>query len=390
MRILAALSGGVDSAVAAARLQRGGADVVGVHLRTGVESDGEGGGGSRSCCGADDARDARAVATRLGIPFYVVDVADAFTGVVAAFVASYAAGETPNPCVACNRDVKFGRLLEIARGLGCDAVATGHYARRIERPGGRIRLLRAFDDRKDQSYVLYALDQAQLRAARFPLGDDRKPDVREEARGLGLTVADKRDSQELCFVPSGDYRRFLRENAPAALVPGEIADEDGRIIGRHDGAAGFTRGQRRGLPAVGSPRYVTDVDAVSGRVTVGPRAAALEDRVHVADVNWVDREDPGGGPRLAVSARIRHAAPAEPAHLQPVAEGRAEVTFERPVFAPAPGQALVAYEGDAVLCGGRILADRKSAGAPADPAQPGSERAREGRTLPPRERTTSF
>jgi tRNA-specific 2-thiouridylase len=356
MRILAALSGGVDSAVAAARLVDQGADVVGVHLRTGVEADGQAAAGHRSCCGADDARDARAVAARLGVPFYVVDVRDAFGRVLDAFVGAYAGGLTPNPCIDCNRHVKLGRLRDIAAGLGAEAVATGHYARREVTATGRVRLMRPADLRKDQTYVLYALSQEQLRAARFPLADATKDDVRREAAARGLPVAAKPDSQELCFVPSGDYRAWLREHAPGVLVPGEVVDEDGRTVGRHDGAAGFTVGQRRGLPATGRARYVAAVDAPEGRVTVAPREGLLRRRVRVEALNWVDLDDPGTGTAFEVEARIRHAAPLQAGTLAVTGAGTAEVAFRDPVFAPAPGQALVAYRDGAVLCGGVIRA----------------------------------
>lgn len=368
MRVLAALSGGVDSAVAAARLVRAGRDVVGVHLRTGVESDGESAGGARSCCGADDARDARQVAGALDIPFYVVDVADAFLQVTDDFVAAYAAGETPNPCVICNKYVKFGRLLEIARGLGAARVATGHYARVSDAPGGRRRLQRAVDPSKDQSYVLYSLSQEQLAAAEFPLGGTPKSEIREEARRLAIHVADKRDSQDLCFVPGGDYRAYLRENAPDALVPGEFVDSDGAVIGRHEGAAGFTIGQRKGLPAVGEPRYVADVRASDGQVTVAARQELMRQYVGVVDVNWIETDAPPEGTSVRIEARIRHASSAKPAALRVLAGGAVEVRFDEPVFAPARGQALVAYvEDQVVLCGGRILTatDTPTRAAPA-------------------------
>ncbi|MDJ0974295.1 MAG: tRNA 2-thiouridine(34) synthase MnmA [Planctomycetota bacterium] len=359
MRVLCALSGGVDSAVAAARLVRDGHDVVGVHLRTGVEADGQAAGGTRSCCGADDARDARQVAAALDIPFYVVDVADAFRAVTDDFVAAYASGATPNPCVICNKEVKFGRLVEIARGLGAAAVATGHYARLETRADGRVRLRRAVDASKDQSYVLYPLSQAQLAAARFPLGDTPKEDIRREAEALDLHVAGKRDSQDLCFVPDGDYRRYLAEHAPDVLVPGEVVDETGRVVGTHDGAAGYTIGQRRRLPAMGTPHYVKAVDAEAGRVTIAGRDALEKRVVGVVNVNWVDCDAPEPGASFAVHARIRHAGAAEAGTLRVLPHGQVEVHFDAPVFAPARGQALVAYvENDVVLCGGTILAAR--------------------------------
>ncbi len=361
MRVLIALSGGVDSAVAAARLKREGAEVVAVHYRTGVTgTDPEAPVAARSCCGVDDARDARAVAARLGIPFYVVDVSEEFQSkVVGAFVAAYLGGTTPNPCIACNQLVKFGRLGTFARELGAEAVATGHYARTAARADGGVRLLRGLDLRKDQSYVLYGLDQAQLALARFPLGDARKDDVRAEARGLGLGVAEKPDSQELCFVPTGDHRAVLEERAPGTLRPGPIVHRDGRELGTHGGAAAFTVGQRRGLGvAAGEPLYVETVEPDANRVRVAPRAALLRTEVRFGPVHAVDvdpSQGPGGGP-YRVEVRIRHAMAPVAGTLDWGEDGTGTVRFEEPVFAPAPGQALVAYRGEAVLCGGPILA----------------------------------
>ena len=359
MRIVAAISGGVDSAVAAARLVEAGADVVGLHLRTGVEADGAAAGGARSCCGADDARDARAIADQLGIPFYVVDVREAFATVIDDFVASYAAGRTPSPCVLCNQRVKFGRLLEIARTLGAERVATGHYARVEQADNGRMRLLRSRDASKDQTYMLFRLSQAQLHAAQFPLGDTPKADVRAEARARGLGIHDKPDSQELCFLPAGGPRAFLKERAPDAFVPGAFVDGE-RVVGSHDGAVGYTLGQRRGLPAVGSPRYVTGVEPEAGRVTIGSREDLLGRTVDFDDVNWIDAPDAAsaGLPRR-VAARIRHAGAPTAGTLQATNIGSLQVQFDEPVFAPAPGQALVAYVDDAVLCGGTIEPSRE-------------------------------
>ncbi len=362
MRILAAISGGVDSAVAAARLVREGADVVGVHLRTGVESDGEAAGGARSCCGADDARDARAIAAQLGIPFYVVDVADAFTGVINEFVESYAAGRTPIPCVACNRDVKFGRLREIAAGLGAGVVATGHYARLDRTPEGRMRLLCAADVRKDQTYMLHQLDQAQLASARFPIGDTVKDEVRDEAAALGFEVATKPDSQELCFIPAAGHRAFLRERTPDSFVSGSFHDADGNEVGAHDGAIGFTIGQRKGLPAVGEPRYVSRVDPTAGRVDIAPRAALMSRVATVRGVNWIDCAPPAPGTIIDAQVRHRHAAPLRSAAITVAGPATLRVAYAEPVFALTPGQALVAYRDGAVLCGGTID------GVPADEA----------------------
>jgi len=354
MRILVAISGGVDSAVAAARLVHEGADVVGVHLRTGVSHAGETAGGARSCCGAEDARDARAVAARLDIPFYVVDVQEAFAGVIDEFVAEYVAGRTPIPCVRCNTDVKFGRLRDVARGFGAETVATGHYARTACGADGRWRLLCAADERKDQTYMLYQLDQEQLAGACFPLGASQKGEVRAEARALGLDVADKPDSQELCFISAAGHRAFLRERAPEAVVPGVFEDAAGGEVGRHGGALGFTRGQRKGLPALGEPRYVEAVEPRTGRVTIAPRGALLQRDVTVRRVNWIDQEVPCPATRLEVHVRHRHAAPPRPAVIEVLEGGDLQVRYAEPAFALTPGQALVAYTGTHVLCGGTI------------------------------------
>ena len=359
MRVLCALSGGVDSAVAAARLHSGGAEVVGVHYRTGaVAADAGAAASSRSCCGVDDARDARAVAAVLGIPFYVVDVSDAFlSDVVGGFLAAYAAGRTPNPCVACNGSVKFGRLRELAAAFSAEAVATGHYARTEPREGGGVRLLRGVDARKDQSYVLATLAQDQLAIARFPLGGSRKEEVRAEARARGLPVADKPDSQELCFVPDGDVRGALKALRPALAREGDVVSADGRVLGRHDGAAGFTVGQRRGLGvAAAAPLHVTAVDPASGRVTVGAREACLKRTVFLEDPNWVDEPPPPAGARrtFRVEARIRHAAAPLKATLEARGDGVLAVAFDEPAFAPSPGQLLVAYRGEAVLVAGEM------------------------------------
>jgi tRNA-specific 2-thiouridylase len=363
VRIVAALSGGVDSAVAAARLRDEGADVVGVHYRTGVESaHASAAARSRSCCGADDARDARAVAAALGVPFYVLDVSEAFSSAVLdAFVAAHAEGRTPNPCVDCNRRVKFGRLADLARGFGAEAVATGHYARLCRGEGGRPRLLRGVDARKDQSYVLAGLGVEQLSRARFPLGGSTKEEVRAEARARGLPVAEKPDSQELCFVPGGDHRAVLAERAPGLLREGDLVDAAGNVLGRHAGAAGFTLGQRRGhRVAAASALHVTAVDARANVVTLGPRQACLRRTVTVSGLNALDA-DPAAwaeGEAHEVEARVRHAQPVVAATATRVAPGLVEATFSEPVFAPAAGQAFVAYRGDAVLFAGTLESSR--------------------------------
>ncbi len=353
-RLVVALSGGVDSAVAAALLVEAGHDVVAVHVRTGVETDG-GAAGGRSCCGVDDARDAREVAARLGIPFYVVDAREAFGAhVLGPFVAAYAAGLTPNPCVACNQHVKFGRLLELATGLGAAAIATGHYARCEALPSGRHALRRAADPRKDQTYVLHGLDQAQLSRAVFPLGGLTKAEVRARARALGLPVADKPDSQELCFVPDGDVRGWLARAAPGRAVPGEFLEGDGRVAGTHASALGFTRGQRRGLPALGTPRYVARVEPLAGRVHLAPREALLDGWLEARPTLWSAEAEPPPGTLREVAVQVRHAAAPVPGLLRVLAPGHVGVELSTPVFGAAEGQALVAYVGDQLLCGGPL------------------------------------
>lgn len=360
--MLAAISGGVDSAVAAARLVDAGHDVVGVHLRTGVLADAAAAGGARSCCGLDDARDARQVAATLGIPFYVVDVQEAFRSVVEDFKDAYLAGRTPMPCVLCNRDVKFGRLLEVADELGASHLATGHYARSAPGAGGRMRLLVARDRDKDQTYMLFRVGEAERRRALFPIGDSLKADVRAEAARRGLAVAQKPDSQELCFLPpTGGPRAFLQREVPAAVVAG-VFHEDGREVGRHDGALGFTIGQRQGLPARGERRYVRSLDVKRGVVEIAPRDALLESVVVGTDAAWVDVPNAAAlaGP-VRVDARIRHAGSAVPAWLEARGPDAFALAFDEPVFAPAPGQAVVAWVGDAVLVGGAIAPVAKPA-----------------------------
>ncbi len=357
MRILAALSGGVDSAVAAARLVDAGHEVIAVHLRTGVEADGGSTGGSRSCCGLDDARDARAIAARLGIPFHVVDAREAFGAIQDAFRAEYERGRTPLPCVLCNRDVKFGRLAEVAAWCGAQAIATGHYARRAPGARGRWRLLTARDEARDQTYMLCRLDETQRSLARFPLGDSLKAAVRDEAKRRGLPVHDKPDSQELCFLPAeGGVRGWLRSVGADVDRPGDLVEE-GSVVGRHEGALGYTRGQRHGLPALGVRRYVHRVDPGSGVVEVAPREALETREVRARDVVWIDvpHADALVG-AVRVRARIRHAGPPASGWLDVPAADTIRVRFDEPVFAPAAGQALVTYVGDAVLSAGTIEA----------------------------------
>ncbi len=360
------MSGGVDSSVAAALLCRDGVDVVGVWMRlhdvadTYSES-------RRSCCSADAADDARRVAGQLGIPFHILNLEKAFGhGVLEPFLHAYQAGETPSPCVDCNSTVKFGALLGQARHLfGCAAVATGHYARvatTIDPGTGatRYRLLAGRDPDKDQSYFLYGLGQGQLAHTRFPLGELTKPQVRALAHEYGLATAAKPESQEICFVPGGDYRTALRDRAGWSPQPGPLIDVDGRTVGRHHGAAAYTVGQRQGLGvALGEPRYVARIDATANLVQLGRRADLQRRTFAVRDASFVGGTppDPNG---FAADVRIRHRAAPVPGRVtpraatDPAAPALWDVEVDQPVWAPAPGQAAVFYTGGEVLGGGRI------------------------------------
>jgi tRNA-specific 2-thiouridylase len=353
-RTLVAMSGGVDSATAAGLLAEAGEQLVGVFMRNGVSGGVSGGGAARSCCSLSDARDARAVADRLGIPFYAVDLERPFARLIDAFVDDYARGLTPNPCIACNQDLKFGELMRLADDLGCAAVATGHYARNEH---GVLR--RAVDRAKDQSYVLAGLDGVQLARARFPLGGLTKPEVRAHAARLQLGVADKPDSSDICFVPGGDYRAVVAARRGDLGRPGALLDAEDRPVGRHAGVAGFTVGQRRGLGlALGTPVFVTSIDPDSGTVRVGSRADLARPSCRVGAVRW--HAPAADGAELLV--QLRHHHDAVPARVRRVAEGEWHLTFAAPCDAVTPGQWAVFYEADRVLGGGRIRRDELSDG----------------------------
>jgi len=355
-RVVAAMSGGVDSSVAAALLAREldpQDEVIGVWMRTHGDLP-EGYELSRSCCSPDAADDARRVAQLLSIPFFILNVEREFGArVIDAFVDEYLDGATPNPCQACNQYIKFDELLR--RGLaayGADAVATGHYAR-LEHRDGRWRLMRAADSEKDQTYFLWVLDQAQLARTRFPLGDLTKPEVREIAAQLALPTAQKPESQEICFVPLGDYRALLEERRGYAGEPGPILDAEGTQVGTHTGYAHYTVGQRHGLGvALGEAVYVREVVPATNTVVIGRRHEVAERTFTVDGARFTAGEPPAE--RFTASVRIRHRAPDVPAEVTLVGHDRFVVETLDAVWAPAPGQAAVLYAGDECLGGGRI------------------------------------
>jgi len=352
-RIVVAMSGGVDSAVTAALLVEAGHDVVGITLQ--LYDHGAALGRKGTCCAGRDVRDAARVAERLGIPHYVLDYERQFhDDVIAPFADSYARGETPIPCVWCNETVKFRDLLGVARDLGAEAVATGHYVRRVMGPDGP-ELHRAVDARRDQSYFLYRTTRAQLDRLRFPLGELAKDETRALARRFALPVADKRDSQDICFVPQDGYAALVAKLRPDAAEPGEIVDEAGRVLGRHDGVAHFTVGQRKGLGiAGGAPLFVLRLEPAARRVVVGRRDALAARRVALRGINWLGAAPPA--PRLRVAVKLRSAQSPLPATLDLEGDGGAAM-LDEPALGAAPGQACVFYDGDRVLGGGWIRRD---------------------------------
>ena len=350
--VLVALSGGVDSSVAACLLQEQGYEVLGSHMNL-VHLDGV----EHGCCGPRARADAAEVARIAGFPFEIVDLSDEFAATVMDdFVSEHEAGRTPNPCARCNGEIKFGAFLRRADELGVDFVATGHYVRSMRDAAGVWHLLRGIDSSKDQSYMLHMLGQRQLGRSLFPVGGLPKSETRALAQRFGLPVASKPDSQELCFAPSGDAGSFVRSTAPELVREGELVDPNGRVLATHDGAFAFTIGQRRGLGvALGAPAYVLDVDAGANRVMVGPRAL-LARRGLIADrVSWIAGGPPSDGP-FEAEVRIRYRGDDAPAVVEPFEDAdRLHVEFRSPQRAVAPGQSAVVYRGSELLGGGRIV-----------------------------------
>ncbi|UCG24379.1 MAG: tRNA 2-thiouridine(34) synthase MnmA [Chloroflexota bacterium] len=352
-RVVVAMSGGVDSSAAAALLVGQGYNVIGLMMRLWSEPSAGSAQRLNRCCTPDQMADARRVARHLDIPFYVVDVQEHFyTSVVRYFVDEHVAGRTPNPCIECNRQVRFGQLLDRALAMGADYLATGHYAR-VGRLESEYTLLRARDAAKDQSYVLHVLGQRELTRVMFPVGDYTKSEAREFARQAGLPVAEKSESMDLCFLADGDYRRFLRDTAGVAIIPGPVTDQSGEVVGQHSGLANYTIGQRKGLGlALGRPVYVVAKDVNRNALVIGDAEQLARSSLQVTSANWIS----GTPPAVPISAQvmIRHRAMAVPAIVTAVSHNTAEVHFERPVTSVSAGQGAVVYDGDRCLGGGII------------------------------------
>jgi tRNA-specific 2-thiouridylase len=366
-RVVVAMSGGVDSSVTAALLAEAGFDVVGITLQ--LYDHGAATHRKGACCAGRDIHDARAVAARLGIPHYVLDYEGRFKeAVIDRFAESYVAGETPVPCVECNQSIKFRDLLETARELGAKVLATGHYVASRALPGGGRALYRAREAERDQSYFLFGTTRPQLDHLRFPLGDRTKAETRELARHFGLAVADKQDSQDICFVPTGHYAEVIERLRPGAAGPGDIVDLDGRVLGHHDGIIHFTVGQRRGLGvAAGSPLYVVRLDAGSRRVVVGPREALRTSRIRLRDINWLGDGGIGEALERRVFVKVRSTRAPQPAWLRAGPAGGIEVELIGSEDGVSPGQACAFYdaaEGQARVLGGGMISSTVAAAKP--------------------------
>ena len=351
-KVLVAMSGGVDSSVAAKLLTDAGFSCIGCTMKL-YDNEDAGIPKANTCCSLDDVEDARSVAYRLGMPYYVFNLKDKFAEcVIDRFVDAYEHGITPNPCIDCNRYLKFDKLFERADIMGCRYIATGHYAR-IEREGEKYVLKKALDETKDQSYVLYDLTQETLARVKFPLGSLRKTEAREIAAEAGLINARKHDSQDICFVPDGDYARFMEDFTGKHYPAGDFLDVSGKKVGTHSGAVRYTIGQRKGLGlAMGAPVYVCAKDMQANTVTVGPEAELFDTIVYADEVNWIAIPELKGP--LRVTARTRYHQTEQPATVYPAGPDSFRLEFDQPQRAPTPGQAVVLYQGDVVLGGGTI------------------------------------
>lgn len=352
MKALIAMSGGVDSSVAARLMIDKGYECVGCTMKL-YENEDAGLGKDGGCCSLSDTEDARLVCWKLGIDHYTMDFGDEFREkVIGDFIDSYRRGETPNPCIECNRHLKFDKLIRRAELLGCGVIATGHYAR-IERGGGRYRLLKAADKTKDQSYVLYTMTQELLSRTVFPLGGISKTETRRIAEEAGLITARKRDSQDICFVPDGDYASAIERLTGIKSPPGDYIGKDGKVLGRHKGVIHYTIGQHKGLGIVQDvPLYVTAIDPSANTVMLGESGELFSDTCRVRDVNWIAGTPPASAIRCGVKARYRQ--PEQPAEVEPLPDGGAVIRFDTPQRALTPGQSAVFYDGDEVIGGGKI------------------------------------
>lgn len=379
-KVVLAMSGGVDSSVAAHLLLEAGHDIVGVFMRHGEDSakacqvtpqsgqhglpvlSGASGDAARAdhkqgCCTASDAADARRVAAKLDIPFYALDLQSDFRRIVEYFVDDYISGRTPNPCVRCNQWIKFGRLFDFADGVEAAYVATGHYARVVHGPGGESELHRGLDGLKDQSYALFGIDRSRLTRMLLPVGEYSKPEIRRLATSIGLSVADKKDSQEICFVTQGHHSDFVKSyrGAAAGSTAGEFVTLDGRVLGGHPGYEAFTIGQRKGLGiALGEPHFVIRIEPESRRVVLGTKEDLLRGGLVAGEANWLVEPPPLGEPFLA-QVQIRYNSPPQDATVVPLGAGGFRVQFEEPQAGVAPGQAAVVFDGTRVLGGGWII-----------------------------------